>query len=129
MVRIEVHWYSRIYLKRTSSLQKCVLLRYLLYLQRLLFYKIFNLFLVRIFTVFEHSLLNNRVLHKETWILSTLRRIQDHRVTFSGRDISSIAVKGPTQSICSKDNCLFIQFRPGLFLHRIVYGLDRQIHL
>ena len=50
------------------------------------------------FSLFLDSLLEERVLHKEAWVaglLGTHLRIQVHKkVKFSGRDISSLAVKG-----------------------------------
>ena len=52
----------------------------------------------RIVTVFGHSLLDDRVLHKEAWVtklLGTHYSIQVHKkVKFSGRDNSSLALKG-----------------------------------
>ena len=52
----------------------------------------------RIFTVFGHSLLEDRALHKEAWVvklLGTHLSIQVHKkVKFSWRDNSSLAVKG-----------------------------------
>ena len=55
----------------------------------------FNPLTSRIFTVFGHSLLENRVLHKEAWVaalLDTHLSIQVHKkVKFSGRDISFLA--------------------------------------
>ena len=52
----------------------------------------------RIFTVFGHSLLEDRVLHKEAWVtklLGTHLSIQVHKkVKFSWRDNSTLALKG-----------------------------------
>ena len=56
----------------------------------------FNPLSARIFTVFGHSLLEDRVLHKEAWVvmlLGTHLSIQVHKkVKFSLRDNSSFAV-------------------------------------
>ena len=58
----------------------------------------FNPLSARIFTVFGHSLLEDRVSHKEAWVeklLGTHLSIQVHKkVKFSRRDSSSLAVKG-----------------------------------
>ena len=52
----------------------------------------------RVFTVFGHSFLEDRMLYKEAWVttlLGTHLSIQVHKkVRFSRRDISSLAVKG-----------------------------------
>ena len=52
----------------------------------------------RIFTVFEHSLLEDRVLHKKAWVsklLGTHLIIQVHKkVKFSWRDNLLLALKG-----------------------------------
>ena len=52
----------------------------------------------RAFTLFEHSLLENRVLHKETWVaklLGTHLSIKVlKKVKFSWRDNSPLALKG-----------------------------------
>ena len=52
----------------------------------------------RIFTVFGHSLLEDRVLHKEAWfakLLGTHLSIQVHKkVKFPWRDNSPLALKG-----------------------------------
>ena len=62
------------------------------------FLLIFNPLIGRIFTVFGHSLSENRVLHKEAWaakLLGTHLSIQFHeKGKFSRRYISSLAVKG-----------------------------------
>ena len=63
----------------------------------------FNPLSARVFTVFGHSLLEDRVLHKEAWVaklLGTHLSIQVHKkVKFSRRDNSSLAVKGLKASI------------------------------
>ena len=58
---------------------------------------LFNALTTRIFTVFRHSLLEDRVLHKEAWVaklLGTHLSIQVHKkIKFSRRDNSFLAVK------------------------------------
>ena len=72
-------------------------------INRLLNQKIINPLTARIFTIFGHSLLEDRVLHKEAWVaklLGTHLSIQVHKkVKFSRRDNSSLAVKGLRISI------------------------------
>ena len=64
----------------------------------IILYYILNPLTARIFTVFGHSLLEDRALHKEAWVaklLGTHLSIQVHKkVKFSWRDNSSLAVKG-----------------------------------
>ena len=69
---------------------------------------IINPFTARIFTVFGHSLLEDRVLHKEAWVatlLGTHLSIQVHKkVKFSERDISFLAVKALAGRFSVVDN-------------------------
>ena len=70
----------------------------LLYVRRSVGRLTINPLSARIFTTFGHSLLEDRVLHKEAWVaklLGTHLSIQVHKkVLFSRRDNSSLAVKG-----------------------------------
>ena len=64
-----------------------------------------------IFTVFGHSVLEDRVLHKEGWVaklLGTHLSIQVHKkVEFSRLDNSSLAVKGLINQFFKKSFRLF----------------------
>ena len=83
----------------------------------------FNLLTIRIFTVFEHSLLEDRVLHKEAWVvklLGTHLSIQVHKkVEFSRRDISSLAVKGLSN----------LRFIPRDFLNESFFNATKKIKI
>ena len=68
-----------------------------------IFNTILNPLSARIFTVFGHSLLEDRLLHKEAWVaklLGTHPSIQVHKkVKFSWRDNSTLALKGLTEQL------------------------------
>ena len=69
----------------------------------------------RIFTVFGHSLLEDRALHREAWVaklLGTHLSIQVHKkVKFSWRDNSSLAVKGLSYTSCKDKHTNYCMVR------------------